>query len=418
MRGFGAVQACFGHESQMDKLAAALGMDPLQLRLMNALKTGDRLPTGQKVHVPAPVRECLEAAAAVPLPGETGDNVAGYGLPGGAGRTADRSRIRRGIGFAVGYKNLAYSEGYDDDTCVRCRLECGKLTITCAVAEIGQGFVTIARQIAHEVLGVTDVLLANRRTRRRSVRPDLPRRVVRPTCRARRSRWPAGRLPSRFANNALSTGEVDAGELSLQGDRVRSDDGRIDVAVVDASGEPIEVEVQYSHRQTTGMDEETGQGDADVSWIFGAQRAVVDVDLDLGLVRVVQITTGQDVGKAINPLSVIGQVEGGVSQGLGLAVMEEVLSEEGIVQNGSFTDYLVPTFADMPPIEISLIEKQEDGAPFGAKGVGETPSLASTPAVVAAIRAATGLELPRVPVRPEDIALAQPGAPRQGRAID
>ena len=99
--GFGAIQACFGHESQMDKLAAALGMDPLQLRLMNALETGDRLPTGQKVHVPAPVRECLEAAAAVPLPGETGDNVAGYGLPGGAGRTADRSRIRRGIGFAV-----------------------------------------------------------------------------------------------------------------------------------------------------------------------------------------------------------------------------------------------------------------------------------------------------------------------------
>ncbi len=99
MRGFGAVQACFGHESQMDKLAAALGKDPLQIRLMNALKTGNRLPTGQKVHVPAPVRECLEAAAAFPLPGETGDNVAGYGLPGGAGRTADRSRIRRGIGF-------------------------------------------------------------------------------------------------------------------------------------------------------------------------------------------------------------------------------------------------------------------------------------------------------------------------------
>ena len=126
---------------------------------------------------------------------------------------------------------------------------------------------------------------------------------------------------------------MDAEDLSLQGDRVHSDDGRVEVAVADACGEPIEVEVQYSHRQTTGMDEETGQGDTDVSWIFGAQRAVVDVDLDLGLVRVVQIATGLDVGKAINPLSVIGQIEGGISQGLGLAVMEEVLSEDGIGHN-------------------------------------------------------------------------------------
>ena len=417
MRGFGAVQACFGHESQMDKLAAALGMDRLEIRLMNALKTGDRLPTGQKVHVPAPVRECLEAAAAVPLPGEVGDNVAGYGLPGGAGRTADRSRIRRGVGFAIGYKNFAYSEGYDDDTRARCRLECGRLIITSAAAEIGQGFVTIARQIAHEVLGVTEILLEPANTSdigsagssAASRQTYMSGKAIEMAC---------GKIADQVREKCAERWGVDAGELSLQGDRVRSDDGTIDVAVADACSKPIEVEVSYSHRQTTGMDEETGQGDTDVSWIFGAQRAVVDVDLDLGLVRVVQIATGQDVGKAINPLSVIGQIEGGISQGLGLAVMEEVLSENGIVQNGSFTDYLVPTFADMPPVEIALIEKPEDGAPFGAKGVGETPSLSSTPAVAAAIRAATGLELPRVPVRPEDIALAQPGALRDGHAID
>ncbi len=417
MRGFGAVQVCFGHESQMDKLAAALGMDPFQIRLMNALKTGDRLPTGQKVHVPAPVRECLEAAAAVPLPGETGDNVAGYGLPGGAGRTADRSRIRRGIGFAVGYKNLAYSEGYDDDTRARCRLDSGNLIMTSAAAEIGQGFVTIARQIAHEVLGVTEVQLEPANTSdigsagssAASRQTYMSGKAIEMACR---------KIAEQVREKCGERWGVDAGELSLRGGRVRSDDGRIDVAVADACGEPIEVEVQYSHRQTTGMNEETGQGDTDVSWIFGAQRAVVDVDLDLGLVRVVQIATGQDVGKAINPLSVVGQIEGGVSQGLGLAVMEEVLSKDGIVQNGSFNDYLVPTFADMPPVEITLIEKPEDGAPFGAKGVGETPSLSSTPAVAAAVRAATGLELPRVPVRPEDIALAQSGAPHRGGAID
>ena len=122
--------------------------------------------------------------------------------------------------------------------------------------------------------------------------------------------------------------------------------------------------------------------------------------------RVIQITTGQDVGKAINPLSVIGQIEGATSQGLGLAVMEEVVLTDGLIQNPSFTDYLIPTFADMPPVEITLIEEPEDAGPFGAKGVGETASLASTPAVAAAIRAATGLELPRVPIRSEDIVFA------------
>ena len=150
----------------------------------------------------------------------------------------------------------------------------------------------------------------------------------------------------------------------------------------------------------------TGQGDTDVSWVFAATRAAVDVDLDLGLVRVVQMATGQEVGRALNPLSVVGQIEGAVSQGLGLAVMEEVVTADGIVRNPSFTDYLIPTTADMPPVAVTLIEEPEDGAPFGAKGVGEAASLSSTPAVAAAIRAATGLELPRVPIRPEDIALA------------
>ena len=173
--------------------------------------------------------------------------------------------------------------------------------------------------------------------------------------------------------------------------------------LAEATDGPIEVEVRHEHRPTFPMDPETGQGDSDVSWVFAAHRAVVDVDLDLGLVRVVQVTVGQDVGKALNPLSVIGQIEGSTSQGIGLAVMEEIVMANGSIRNPSFTDYLIPTSADMPPMEITLIEIPEEGAPFGAKGVGETSNLPSTPAVVAAIRAATGLELPRVPVRPQDI---------------
>ena len=135
----------------------------------------------------------------------------------------------------------------------------------------------------------------------------------------------------------------------------------------------------------------------------------MDVDADLGLVRVVEIATSQDVGRLLNPRQALGQIEGGIAQGVGLAVMEEMILDGGKVRNASFTDYLIPTALDMPTIEIAgWIEQPEPGAPFGAKGIGEPPTISSTAAVVAAIRNATGLELPRVPVRPQDIALANP----------
>src|SRR5262249_49659901 len=122
-----------------------------------------------------------------------------------------------------------------------------------------------------------------------------------------------------------------------------------------------------------------------------------------GIVRVVQIATAQDVGKAINPLAVIGQLEGGIAQGLGLAVMEEIQLREGKVRNPSFTDYLLPTILDMPPVVADVIEHPHSDAAYGAKGVGEPPTISSTPAIVAAIRAATNKALDRVPVRPDDI---------------
>jgi len=128
------------------------------------------------------------------------------------------------------------------------------------------------------------------------------------------------------------------------------------------------------------------------------------VDPDLGLVRVVQIDTVQDVGKALHPASVLGQLEGGILQGVGMAVMEELVVDQGKVLNASFTDYLLPTILDAPHVEAILIEEPDHWGPFGAKGVGEPPTISSTPAVVAAIRAATGRELNRVPVRPQDIA--------------
>ena len=130
---------------------------------------------------------------------------------------------------------------------------------------------------------------------------------------------------------------------------------------------------------------------------------MVDVDPELGLVRVVHIDTAQDVGKALNPQAVIGQIEGGIMQGVGLAIMEEIVLDDGVVRNASFTDYLLPTFLDAPDVRATLIEAPDHWGPFGAKGVGEPPTISSTAAVVAAIRDALGADLTRAPVRPEDI---------------
>ncbi len=403
MRGFGAVQVCLGHEAQMDKLAAALGMDPVEIRLLNALETGDRTITGQIVDGVAPVRECIEAAVAFELPAPRGADL--FDQPGGAGRTADALAVRRGVGIAVGFKNAAFAEGFIDDSHARCRLVDGKVTLWCAAAEVGQGFVTIARQIASTVLGTDDVEL----TRASTV--DIGSAG---SSSASRQTYMSGGAVLKACNEvaeqvriALAAAHgVPSEAVGLVDGRARTLDGSIDVVIAEAlPGERFEADVRHMHRDTFPLDPETGQGDCDVSWIFAAHRAVVDVDVELGLVNVVEVTTGQDVGIALNPLHVLGQIEGGISQGVGLAVMEEIVTIDGVVKNASFTDYLLPTIVDMPKVRVTLIEHPEDGGPFGAKGVGETPSLSSTPAVAAAIRNATGLELARVPIRPQDIAL-------------
>jgi CO/xanthine dehydrogenase Mo-binding subunit len=152
-----------------------------------------------------------------------------------------------------------------------------------------------------------------------------------------------------------------------------------------------------------------------VAFAFAAHRAVVDVDTELGLVKVVEVATAQDVGKAINPQAVEGQIEGGIAQGLGLALMEEIQVADGKLRNPSFTDYLIPTVLDMPPVRTDVLELGHPDSPYGLRGVGEPPTISSTPAIVAAVRAATGRPLTRVPVRPEHLVDLDP-APRPGGA--
>jgi CO/xanthine dehydrogenase Mo-binding subunit len=195
-------------------------------------------------------------------------------------------------------------------------------------------------------------------------------------------------------------------DMVLEEGQVVTKDGAASVSLADAlKAGPIEATREFHHAPTEPLDSD-GQGNAHWSLAFAAHRAVVDVDPELGLVKVVQVATAQDVGRALNPLAVTGQVEGGIAQGIGLAVMEEMVLDQGKVTNPSFTDYLLPTALDMPPVVQTWIEQPERLAPYGAKGVGEPPTVSSTGAVVAAIRQATGLPLRRVPVRPDDIALA------------
>ena len=179
--------------------------------------------------------------------------------------------------------------------------------------------------------------------------------------------------------------------------------GTLRVPVAQASrGVVFDHTFEHHHRATEELDE-NGQGNCHVAFAFVAHRAVVDVDPDLGLVKVVQVATAQDVGRVLNPLAAIGQLEGGIAQGLGLAVMEEIVLRDGKMRNPSFTDYLLPTALDAPTVVATMIEEPEPQAPLGAKGIGEPPCISVTPAIAAAIRAATGKELPRVPVRPQDI---------------
>ncbi|NBP49688.1 MAG: xanthine dehydrogenase subunit D [Actinobacteria bacterium] len=401
MRGFGVVQACFAHESQIDKLAAACGIDPVEIRLLNAMRTGDLMITGQVMDSVAPVERCIRETAALPMPAAPDDDP--LSRPGGSGLTADRRHVVRGVGWGVSIKNLMYSEGFDDHASARCTLQDGRVSLKFATAEVGQGFVTLARQIAATLLGSDDVVLETMDTDIGSAGSTS----------ASRQTWMSGgavdgacrMVRERLFERVGGLHGVDPLRLAIDGTDVVDTMGDLRIPVAEASaGEPITHTFEHHHRPTEELDE-NGQGRCHVAFAFVAHRAVVDVDPELGIVKVVQIATAQDVGRALNPLSVIGQIEGGIAQGLGLAVMEEIIVEDGKVRNPSFTDYLLPTALDAPEVLAALIEEPEPMAPLGAKGVGEPPCVSSTPAIVAAIRDATGRALSRVPVRPQDICL-------------
>ena len=374
MRGFGAVQTCFAAEAQMDKLAAALDIDPVELRLLNALAPGDVLPTGQRLTGSMPVAEVIRQAAALEPPVAEELPRDPLRLPGGAGNTTRGEGVRRGVGFAVGFKNIALLGGLR-------RLD----------RRPGRALV---RRLGRDPL--------------RRDRGGAGRHERDPAGRADRAR--NGRRAARAAldrrRRVVRLGVGVTAHLDGRGGGARRVPGRARAASGDRAAarrtSSASTAIRGRRRCNPADGQITGER-AHVALATCAMKVVAEVDVELGLTRIVWIGAAQDIGKAVNPQAVEGQIEGGTAQGLGLALMEEIQTRDGLITNASFTDYLIPTALDMPPVVSVLIEDPEPDAPYGVKGVGEPPTVVSTAAIVSALRAATGQPLTRVPVRPEDI---------------
>ncbi|BFV59057.1 molybdopterin-dependent oxidoreductase [Kitasatospora sp. CMC57] len=402
MRGEGALQTCFAYESQLDQLAVQLGIDPVEVRRRNALATGDPMPTGQAVTCPAPVAVLLDAVSTAPLPPlPLDDPDSEWLLPGGPGGAGDPAAVRRGIGYAVGMVHMLGAEGEDEVSTATVRVSGDHATVICAAVDSGQGFATLARQIVQSVLGVSEVYIAP---------ADSDQASAGPSARGRHT-WVSGGAVERAAlmvrHQLLQPIAANFGMsvelLTIADGKITSYDGVLGMPVTEAlEGKELWATAQCRPHPTEPLDE-AGQGDAFVSIAFCAMRAVVDVDIELGAVRVVEMTVAQDVGRALNPRQIEDRIEAGVAQGVGLALLEDLRTEGGRLVNPSLTGYRLPTALDTPEVRIAaLIEDRDVVATFGAKAVSAVPAVVAPAAVAAAVRAATGLPVGRLPILPED----------------
>jgi CO/xanthine dehydrogenase Mo-binding subunit len=383
-RGFGVPQAAVATESLVDDLAERLGLDRWEIRRRNAIRRGDATPSGQVLHASAGLPECLDALRS--------DWDAMLARVERHNRSATRHRLGAGIACMwYGCGNTSMS----NPSRMRITLaRDGTLTFWNGAVDIGQGSTTVLAQIAADALGLPLAAF-------RLVTGDTALTHDAGKTSASRQTFVSGRATYEAARElrrrilALANAGEDA-RLALEGARLTVTDRAQGLRVVDlaALASDLEGEGRYDP-PTTALDEE-GQGTPYATYGFAAQIALVRVDMALGTVRVEEIVAAQDVGRAVNPALVLGQIHGGIAQGLGLALMEEFIP--GRTEN--LHDYLIPTAGDVPPIRVHLVEDPEPEGPFGAKGVGEPALVPTAPAILSAIRHATGVTLREVPVLP------------------
>ncbi len=395
-RGFGVPQAAIAHEALMDDLADQLDIDPLELRLRNALRAGSRTATSQELRASAGLPGCLEALR--PRWAELRAEAAAANEASTGDEASTGSRVRRGVGVAAmwyGIGNTSLPNPSEIELGLRAD---GAVVLFSGATDIGQGSNTILAQIAADALGVPVASIER-------VGPDTDLSLDAGKTSASRQTFVSGnatRLAAEDLRRQLLT-LLEAGAdaaLEIDGPRVSARDGEA-VSVVElgelpaAARDCVLLGRGTYDPQTTALDAD-GQGIPYETYAFGAQVAEVDVDLDLGTVKVRRVVAAHDVGRAINPTLVEGQIQGGIVQGLGMALMEAYVPG----RTDNLHDYLIPTVGDAPAIECLLIEDAEPAGPFGAKGVGEPALVPTAPAILAAIRDATGARIDRVPATP------------------
>ena len=395
-RGFGVPQATFASETQMDILAEKLGMSPFELRRINALRVGATTATGQTLRESVGLLECLERVEEEVKAAEAAE---------GSERAPSRA-----WGLACAYKNVGLGGGLADSAGAAVELlDDGRAVVRAGAAEVGQGLVGVLTQMVVEELGVgydkVKVILG-----------DTGQCLDGGPTTASRQTYVTGnavRYAARQVRQALASAaaeELDAAPdaLLFQEERVSRPDGRSislgeAIALARREGRSLDASHVYTPPRTVSLEEE---GDKHFAYGYAAQAAQIEVDITNGEVKVLRVIAAHDVGRAINPMAVAGQLEGGVMMGLGYALTEEFKVEEGRVLSDSFVKYKLPRIRQSPEIVPIIVEHEAADGPYGAKGVGEITSIPTTAAITNAIYAACGVRIFSLPATPDRILAA------------
>lgn len=397
MRGFGAMQTVFGYESQMDRIARALRLDPVRVRGINALRRGDSLPVGQAMETHVALPELAERAWTA------------LGAP-----SAPRApHVKVGRGLACNFQPYGRIVWLHDWSSAWIGFEMdGSLVVRCGAPDVGGGQASSLCQIASEVLGVPLERIVVHVS-------DSALTPLAGTTTASRQLYMSGNavlkaareLRAQLLTVAARMLDVGAAELEMADGTVRAADGR-DLPLRSLLEQCARAGVPRSHlgvyHAPTGepVDLNAGAGKVFPDYTFGAHAAEVEVDTETGVVHVLKYAAAHDVGRAINPQSVEGQIQGGAVQGLGYGLMEEVVVEEGINLTTSFASYLIPSAGDVPDVEAIVVESGEGLGPFNARGIGEPPIGPPAAAIANAIEDATGARITRLPITAERVARA------------
>lgn len=368
-RGFGAPQGQFAAESQMNKLAEKLGIDPVELRMKNLLDENTPLTVGTPIPGGISLKTVLEDAARAV--GWTQDADGHWIAP----QVSGTNGIQRGVGIALGFKNIGFSFGYQENSWARVRLE-GDAEIQAAHlyiagADVGQGHHTAMAQIAAEVVGV-----------------------------------PLEKVVLHVSDTAFtgSSGSASASRLTFMAGNAVAGAAQAALKKWQDEERPADVEYTYLAPKTTPFDPETGQCMPNFAYGYVAEAVDASVDTDTGFVTVHRVVVADDVGKAINPQQVVGQIEGAIVQAHGYTVMEEFKMRDGRVLTPHFSTYLIPGIYDIPErVDSILVEDPHPEGPFGARGMAEMPYVIYAPAVTAAVKNATGVWFDEFPLTPERV---------------